>query len=340
MGGSPRNLHRETEFARDEVMKWVVYIGDKESIDLDVHGYRYIFRRGVRRRVHTDAALFLRRNSSFEIIGDVDSFALSVHPSDRFVCTYPKSGTNWIGMFLGALISFERRRVCWPEFSFYPFRSYIPDANYWRSNDLPLETDFVSCSIVPSFTVHSGPFDLSKFKSGNKIIHVVRDPRDVAVSFYYHHKRETPGFSRSMSDFIQGWSNEQHWLRFVMDWYFPNMEFGVPGMHPEGLQVLTLRYEDLHEDIWNGSYSSFRKAAEFWNLYSDEDVFRWALRVSSFSYMQKMEHSTLFPKARADGSIPFCRKGKVGGWKNTLSLASVNQIEAALDRGMVLFGYS
>ena len=81
--------------------------------------------------------------------------------------------------------------------------------------------------------------------------------------------------------------------------------------------ILFLSYEDLSED----TEREIRKIAKFLGLTVDQDVIDKVLKKGKFENMQqdKTCNYEWFLREGAGAGEGFIRKGKVGGWKDTLS---------------------
>ena len=95
---------------------------------------------------------------------------LTVFPDDVFLVSYPRSGNTWTRFLIGNLIyqdepvTFANIESRLPEIYFNPDRVLrrLPRPRILKSHEC--------------FQPHY-----------RRIIYIVRDPRDVAVSFYHHH---------------------------------------------------------------------------------------------------------------------------------------------------------
>ena len=94
---------------------------------------------------------------------------LKVLDSDIFLVSYPRSGNTWLRFVLGTYISGEN--VDWINLEYI-----FPDI--YKCSE-----DFLSKLQSPRYIKSHHPYD-SRY---NKIVYVVRDPRDVLVSYYFWH---------------------------------------------------------------------------------------------------------------------------------------------------------
>jgi hypothetical protein len=140
-----------------------------------------------------------------------------------------------------------------------------------------------------------------------QVIYIVRDGRDVAVSYYHHHIRkgwidsETP-FSSFLKKFNKG----------ELD------DFGIWGEHvttwiKQANQLLLVRYEDLQED----AETELRRVLNFAELEVEETAVKSAVEASAFENMRRKEEDHREKTGLPDGdpTKKFMRKGKQGNWK-------------------------
>ena len=162
-------------------------------------------------------------------------------------------------------------------------------------------------------------------------IYIVRDPRDVALSFADHlaqpldrvielmatDNAHTAVSAEMMPDVVGSWS--QH----VESWTArPN-----PGLH-------VVRYEDLVRH----TRDSFAAVVRFLGLEVPPLRFGAALRNSSFKALAGQERQKGF-RERPAQATRFFRKGVAGGWRQGLTPEQARAIEERHGTQMARFGY-
>jgi len=162
-------------------------------------------------------------------------------------------------------------------------------------------------------------------------IYIVRDPRDVALSFAHHlgepvarvvelmgrdnaHTDATP---TAMPDVLGSWS--QH----VASW----TARPSPGLH-------VVRYEDMVRR----TRESFAAVCAFLRLEVPPAHLAAALKASSFRTLADQERKHGF-RERPPQSDRFFRKGAAGGWRRDLDPVLARAIEARHGEQMRRFGY-
>ena len=243
-------------------------------------------------------------------------FVRSIRPSDVFIVTFPKSGTNWVGFFL-ALVAADRSTGERSVLTLDESRRWVAGVNdeYFGGARLPEEPRLQDPRV---FKVHA-PYD----EALGRVIYLARDPRDVMVSYYYHQLRKKQQFDVSIDEYVERndtWPGD--WGDHVSGWL----------AHADREDVLFLRYEDLKAS----TVASFRNIVDFCGLGLREDELADYIGRSSFENMRRAEEAVGAPEA---GDIRFTRKGVVGDWMNELSPRSVGLIEERYRDLMVSLGY-
>jgi len=168
-----------------------------------------------------------------------------------------------------------------------------------------------------------------------KVIYIVRDPRDVVVSYYHFHRK-----TRVISDdcplatyvarFIAGEVDAYgSWMENVASWV---------ATRQHSRDFLLLRYEDMLLD----PRRELAKLANFLGLHRSPEQLARAVELSSVANMRKMEReqAEVWVNTKATRKdIPFVRNGIAGGWRSCLSPEMLDMIQLSWRPTMLKLGY-
>src|SRR5215469_14500610 len=244
---------------------------------------------------------------------------ITIFPDDVFLTSYPRSGNTWT-RFLVANLAYPEKDV-----TFLSIEKLVPDM--YKSADRTLRR-----LPRPRILKSHEPFD-PRYK---KVVYIVRDPRDSAVSNYHWElKQKSFPDGYPMNDFIRTWMAPVYWPRIgswgdhVMSWLSTRQ--GKPGF-------LLLRYEDLKKS----PEPELAKVARLLGLDPTSSTLARAVELSSAKEMRNMEKTegakwAATKYTRRDK--PFVRSAVSGGWQSVLPEESVVLIESTWGPVMKMLGY-
>ena len=244
----------------------------------------------------------------------------AVYPDDTFVVSYPRSGNTWT-RFLIANLLHPNQNV-----SFANIERLIPDTSSQSNRAL-------KATPRPRIIKTHQYFD----HRYGKIIYIVRDPRDVALSYYdfqrkYRQIEDGYPLERYVDDFVTGklistdWGT---WGENVASWIFTR------GKRKD---FLLLRYEDMVKD----TTLQLARIGTFLGIEAEPEGLQRAIERSSADRMRELENLesdqwVATKNHRKD--IPFVRGAKSGGWRASLPESCVRQIEMTWGGLMTTLGY-
>ena len=247
---------------------------------------------------------------------DIAGRNLAVYPDDTFVVSYPRSGNTWTRFLLGNLIHPET------PVTFSNIEWLTPDIHALSSKTLKRIPR-------PRFLKSHEYFD----PRYPKVIYLVRDPRDVALSLYH--------FRRKYRVIQDGYPIEKYVERFLkgdMDVSWGEHVGSWLGARKNHRALLLVRYEDLLSD----PLQQLGRIADFLCIDAAPERLALAIERSAADRLRKLEkvesHQWVTTKGRRE-DVPFIGKGVSGGWRDVLPKSSVEQIESAWGHIMKGLGY-
>jgi len=244
---------------------------------------------------------------------------ITVFPDDVFLTSYPRSGNTWMRFLVGNLVH-QNEPVTFLNLERLLPDMYIHSDREMRSMQRPRVIKSHEC-FDPRY---------------QRIVYIVRDPRDVAVSNYYWELKKgsfPDGFP--MQDFVPRWMASTYWPRLgcwgdhVTSW------LSTRRHHPGFVMI---RYEDLMAH----TQRELARVARLLQIDPTADRLGRAVDLSSADRMRKLENKeggkwlqTKYTRQDA----PFVRKAATGGWGAVLPNESAALIEATWEPLMRELGY-
>ncbi len=153
----------------------------------------------------------IKRILKYALGRDIAGRTLAVRPDDTFLVSYPRSGNTWT-RFLAANLLHPQEAA-----TFANIERLVPDAEAQSSRYMRR---------IPSpRTIKSHSYFDPRYP---RVIYIVRDPRDVALSYYdfsrkYRHIEDNYPLERYIGDFVTGnliSANWGTWGENVASWAF------------------------------------------------------------------------------------------------------------------------
>ncbi len=218
---------------------------------------------------------------------------------DVFLASYPRSGSTWLRFMLVQALGHKS--------DYENIREMIPPVGR-QSRALARLPD--GGRVIKSHERREFPFG----RRCSRAIYLLRDGRDVAVSYYFFMRRNGT-FSGSFSDFIP------LFVRGHMDGYGPwqaHVSSWLDSPLAGSGHLHVIRYEDLLAD----PQRCLGAAVDFLGVTVDEIRLRDAVEANRFDRMrQRSSRSPRVQSTAVRGDIPIVRKGAAGDWRNHFSEA-------------------
>ncbi|XP_044865447.1 sulfotransferase 6B1-like isoform X1 [Mauremys mutica] len=250
---------------------------------------------------------------NLETVQVLDSF--EARSDDVILAGYPKTGTNWLDQVLNDLEitaakytkeDINERMNITNELSVFLRLEFGDPEKFKRMKELPFRRIILT---------HLSPQVLPKsiFKSKAKILLLVRNPKDTAVSYFHFHNNmpTLPSFSswdEYFAAFMHGKISWGSYFDYLVEW----------NKHVDDENVMVITYEELKENQTLG----LKKIADFFGFSLSEEEIQTVAEKSSFEAMKEKSFKT----HGTFGKILF-RKGIVGDWKDHFSEAQSKEMD-------------
>jgi hypothetical protein len=216
---------------------------------------------------------------------------------DAFLVSYPKSGNTWLKFMLAHLLGGREADL---------------------DNDSTVIADVGSHRATPRVLPDGGrlikshePYSSPQKRFYSKAIYMVRDGRDVAVSYYYTLIRRGlyegefgPFLELFLSGGVDGYGP---WHKHVESW------LECP-LRDEG-SLLVVKYEDLLAD----PVDNLSAAMNFLGVPVERDVAASTVNAYTAERMRERERKTRFHERKQRRDIMFVRSAQAGDWAETFS---------------------
>lgn len=231
---------------------------------------------------------------------DMIAKAFVVRDDDVFVVAYPKSGTTWMEQIVHLLANKGEQG-----------EKVLSEAVPWvegapnRYGGL----DRLLANMTGRRYFHSHlPYALMPGveSSRAKYVYVARNPKDNAVSFYYHvcSKLDYEGSWHEFFElYVEGQVGYGLFFEHVLDWWAASQD---------SKHVLFIKYEDMKRDLGQ----IVAQVAEFIGLEADSALIKRVVEQSDFKAMAVNPKANLDWVPQREGVPRHMRKGIVGDWRN------------------------
>ena len=255
--------------------------------------------------------------------------------ADCVVVSFGKSGRTWLRVMLSRFYQLKHG---------LSERHLIGFDNLHRKNSAIPKLFFTHDNYIKDFTGHS---DTKEDFFDRKVVLLVRNPRDVAVSQFFQWKYRMRPNKKLINEYPV--SEDVELYDFVMDPtsglqkiidYLNIWAVDAPRLQ----DLLIVRYEDLRSD----TAGTLKCIVDFIGTPGSRQEIDGAVEFSSVENMRKMEAKKTFwlsgsrmvPKDRSNPNSYKVRKAKVGGYRDYFDQEQVAAIDKLVDDGLdPMFGY-
>jgi len=261
-----------------------------------------------------------------------------------WISSYPKSGNTWIRYFLSNYF-YNKKKLnldleLIKKIGKFPSQRYLNQyanidelqksayniSKYWSLSQEYLNNtneDFLFIKNHNALVSVEGR-NLTEEKYSLAFIYIVRDPRDVAVSY---------------SNFEKNINIDQVIERMISE----NLYCNVSKKNPFDIEVLgswkfnyfswkngvmkvpriLIRYEDLVTNTFKTKLKLIKFLSKVLGLAVDQDQIKFSIAQSDFKRLKELENTSNFDESPGN----FFNSGKIGQWKKHLSLEQIKKIE-------------
>lgn len=229
---------------------------------------------------------------------------------DIFLCAYMRSGTHWVWEIANMLTTGKL------EYLTKPKESVMMEFHY------PEEFDNIPSRRILNthLPLRLLPTEVKEKKL--KVLLVQRNPKDVTVSsFYFLQKAKMMPFQGNFEEFFMMFTT----LGLMVSWFDYTLE-AEQAVKDKELDIHVLYYEKLKKN----PVSTIKGLSEFLGTDRDDEYIAKVAEMCSFKGMKKANEDVknieeyMFEKDLMKGHY---RKGEIGDWKNTMTVAQSEQFD-------------
>ncbi len=232
---------------------------------------------------------------------------ITIFDDDTFLTSYPRSGNTWTRFLVGNFLNPNE------PVTFLNVERLVPDMYKtadWFLRRLPR----------PRILKSHECFD-ARYR---RVIYIVRDPRDVAISnYHWEMKLRSIPEGCPIEEFVPRWMDGTYWRRIGSWADHVNSWMATRQGHES---FLLMRYEDLQSN----QQGELARVAQFMGFNPDPKRIDQAIERSSASNMRKMEETQgkkWVATFHTRSDKPFVGKASSGGWRAVLPEKTVRYME-------------
>ena len=245
---------------------------------------------------------------------------ITIFDDDVFLTSYPRSGNTWTRFLVGNFLNPNE------PVTFLNVERLVPDM--YKTADWVLRR-----RPRPRVLKSHEAFD-ARYR---RVIYIVRDPRDVAISnYHWEMKLRSVPEGCPIEDFVPLWMSGNFWRR-IGSWADHVNSWLATRQGHEGFVMM--RYEDLQAN----TQQELVRLAKFMGVDPGPQRIARAIELSSASNMRKMEETQgkkWVATFHTRSDKPFVRKASSGGWRTVLPAKTVSYMEAEWGPLMKRLGYT
>lgn len=276
-----------------------------------------------------------------------------------WIASFPKSGNTWLRMFLKSyflkeneIFALENSKTDSFKVEIFPhekllqkfkidyskFENIVKNwetmQSYINLNNQTnyLKTHNALCTI--------GPYKFTSSEYTKGAIYIVRDPRDVLISYSHQlglNHEKTYDLLSGTYHFEYPNSKTNHEMQYKKTLIGKWSDHYNSWKTCKLFKILIIKYEDMISDNYNTFLKILEYLKEIDSVKIDTIKIENALKQTKFNELKKLEEKYGFNE-KQKGDF-FFRVGKMNEWKNQLSKNIVDKIERNFEKEMKELGY-
>lgn len=263
-----------------------------------------------------------------------------------WLASYPKSGNTWVRLFLKSYFDLNGETFIDKGF---PLENEFEELNidYTNFNEIvrnwEMMQNYVNLKHQKVFLkTHNALCTINNHKFTNKgntlgAIYLVRDPRDIIVSYAHHlgqtHNQVLKGMLDSHNSELGIMKNKEYKRSLLGKW----SDNYNSWKSLKDREVLIIRYEDLVKNKVDEFLRILKYLNKIIGIKIDIEKLHQSIDKTSFERLAAKEKESGFNEATEHGN--FFHKGIVGDWKNSLDNIIVKTIENEFEAEMRELNY-
>lgn len=167
-------------------------------------------------------------------------------------------------------------------------------------------------------------------------VYLLRDPRDIAVSYAHHRGCAIDEVIAFMADESAALAIAERGMKEQLPQPLGSWSGHVLSWLDQGeIPVLAIRYEDLRAD----PVRHLAAIAAHLSIACEDHAIEGAVAATRFEILRAQEDARGFVERRPGATAPFFREGRAGGWRERLTRDQADRIVALHGPVMARFGY-
>ncbi|WP_044204130.1 sulfotransferase domain-containing protein [Coleofasciculus chthonoplastes] len=239
---------------------------------------------------------------------------------DIYLVSYPRSGNTWMRAMLAHILYGDSGT------SIKDLQYYIPDIHVKTYLNEVIDTE--QHIIKSHYQYYSSPKQCQK--KYKRVIYLIRDPRDVVLSFYRYHKK-LYDYQWEFNEFVLDWLNGRIW---PSSWQEHVNCWTGNSKHELGFDLHCIRYEDLLSDVNH----ELIKLANFLGINVTKKSVQYAVESASVENMRLKEKQGMRADEIAD-DFQFIGSASYKQWEEKITAKQVDLIIQYAEEPMKRYGY-